>query len=255
MESAPPDRAAAARLADRLGVQFADPHLLATALRHPSVSREEDTDRLSSNERLEFLGDAVIELAISSWLFQQHPEWDEGQLTVARAEIVRGRCLAVAADRLDLAGALHLGHEARQVGRRGLISILACGLEAVFGAVYLDQGWDTARACVLRVLEPQLSAGPSAAHRNYKGELQELTQSRWRALPEYRLRSQTGPANQREFVVEVKLGDRRLGQGSGRSKKDAEQSAARLALEVLGASEPPATLPDEGGSKQGDGNR
>lgn len=219
--------------AERLGHHFRDPRLLALALAHPSTARETEADPLLSNERLEFLGDAVLQLAVSAALYDDHPDGDEGRLTTLRSAVVREQALSRAAAEIGLGAALTLGPAADQAGSRARRSVLACGLEAVFGAVYLDAGWDAARACVLRVLEGELEGADGQRHRNHKGVLQELTQERFRQGPEYRLLDLTGPAHDRRFVVEVLLGERVLATGRGMSKKEAEQAAAAAAIEAL----------------------
>ncbi|MBI2298116.1 MAG: ribonuclease III [Armatimonadetes bacterium] len=220
---------------ERLGVRFGDPELLAQALRHPSYTREREADRLESNERLEFLGDAVVQLAVSGHLHATLTDQSEGGLTSIRSFVVRGTSLAAAAGRVGLGEVMQLGAAAAGASLRGRRSILAAGLEAVLGAVYLDQGWDTARECVLRLLEQQIADASSRRHRNAKGELQELTQGRWRQTPAYRLLFSGGPPHQREFEVEVTVGGRVLGRGRAGSKKDAEQAAAAEALAELAA--------------------
>lgn len=230
------ERAVAAdALARRLGVVFNDPELFAQALRHISVVAERGEDPLRANERLELLGDAVLGLAVSEYLYRALPERGEGELTVLRSFVVRGTALAAAARRIGLEEALEVGRSARVVTARGWRSILASGFEALMGAVYLDQGWETARAVALRLLEPQVAEALNRAERNYKGELQELTQVRGGRAPTYVTVATEGPPHQPVFVVEVRLGQRVLGRGRAGSKKDAEQAAARAALAALAA--------------------
>ena len=229
----PGDRGAVAKLIERLGYQFRDERLLEIALSHPSLARELGTDPLLSNERLEFLGDAVIELAISEHLYLELPGHDEGGLTTTRSFIVRGATLAQAAAALDLGRALVLSRSADRSRGRSRESVLASALEALLGAVFVDGGWEPARACALRVLAPQIADAMAQRRRNYKGELQELTQDRFRTGPEYRVQEVSGPAHERSFAVEVLLGERLLAAGHGRSKKEAEQAAAAAALALL----------------------
>lgn len=231
--AAPCDQDRRRALLERLGVGFHDPALLTQALLHPSFAREEEADPLTANERLEFLGDAVVELAVSDYLFRRLPDRDEGGLTTTRSFVVRGGSLAAAAARLGLGEALALGRGQDTGGGRTNDSILACALEALLGAVYLDQGWDVARATALRLLAPEIDAALAARQRNFKGELQELTQERLRQRPSYRLAQLDGPSHQRRFAIEVWLGDEQVGRGEGGSKKQAEQAAAEQALRRL----------------------
>ncbi|MBI5831895.1 MAG: ribonuclease III [Armatimonadetes bacterium] len=231
----PGDRGARERLSECLGYTFRDERLLETALSHPSLARELGTDPLLSNERLEFLGDAVIELAISAYLYEHLPSHDEGGLTTTRSFIVRGATLAQAAAAMGLGRAVVMSRSADRSRGRSRDSVLASTLEAVLGAVFVDGGWQVARDCALRVLEPQIADAMAQRRRNYKGELQELTQDRFRAGPEYRVLEVSGPAHERSFSVEVLLCERLLAAGFGNSKKEAEQAAAAAALAVLEA--------------------
>ncbi len=229
----PGDRGARERVCGHLGYTFNDDQLLDTALSHPSVARELGLDPLLSNERLEFLGDAVIELAISGHLYRELPDYDEGGLTTTRSFIVRGATLAQAAATIELGPALTMSRSADRSHGRSRESVLASGLEAVLGAVYVDGGWEAARDCVLRVLHTQIADAVAQRRRNYKGELQELTQDKFRCGPDYRVTEVSGPAHNRSFAVEVLLAERLLATGHGRSKKEAEQAAAAAALAVL----------------------
>ncbi len=231
-----------ARVEAALQVTFRDPALLAQALTHVSLTRELDQDDLASNERLEFLGDAVIQLAVSEHLFRTVPDGDEGVLSTCRAAVVRKSALARVAREIHLEEALRLGRSMAEVSARGLRTIAASALEAVLGAVLLDQGWETARACALRILEPRLREAPGRLPANWKGDLQEWTQERLRVTPAYRLVDSAGPGHERRFEVEVWLGDQALASGRGASKKEAEQEAAATALRRL--QDGAATSPD-----------
>ncbi|MCC7492259.1 MAG: ribonuclease III [Fimbriimonadaceae bacterium] len=217
---------------DRLGLHFNDPTLLHQALRHPSYTREQELAPQCSNERLEYLGDAVLQLVVSEHLFAALPQAAEGELTTARAGWVRGSSLAAWAAQIELAEVLEIGSNLDLSQARSRRSVLACAAEALLGAVYLDQGYAAARDLVLATL-PAV-AGRVAA-RNAKGELQEWTQPRCGEAPTYHLRQASGPAHQRWFEVEVRVGSRVVGLGGGPSRKDAEQAAAHAALQELGA--------------------
>lgn len=216
-----------------LGLDLTDPVLREQALCHPSYAMEQEADPLTANQRLELLGDAVIQLAVSEHLYHHHPEFSEGDLTRVRSFVVRGTVLAAVGRRIGLGSAVRLGHGAEASGGRERTSILACGLEAVIGALYLEHGWDAVRTCLVRLLAPQLEDALASRLRNWKGELQELTQAASAGTPEYWLVDSTGPSHAPRFTVEARLGGELLASGAGRSKKAAEQVAAQAALERL----------------------
>jgi len=222
------DRAAAAdALAAALGHRFAAPELLAEALRHRSAAHERGK---ASSERLEFLGDAALSHAVATLLFERWPEADEGELTRARAALVRERTLARLADALGVPDALDLsgGLERRHPGS----SLLADALEAVLGAVLLDGGWRAFRAVVRRLWSPLLDElEPEALPlEEPKSTLQELAQRRGLPLPAYRLVETRGPAHALVYVFEVEFDGSVAGRGEGTSKRAAQQAAARDAL-------------------------
>lgn len=229
----PGSQAAVDALRERLVYEFAQPELLDVALRHSSVSRLLESDEVVDNERLEYLGDAVLQLVVSELLFHQRPTAQEGWLTTTRAQIVCGAGLAQAATLLGLGPALSLSRAADQQGARRRTSVLAAGLEAVVGAVFLDGGFAAAREVALRVLAPVLARVQNEPALNAKSALQELTQARWRQTPDYRTVEVQGPPHARRFSIEVWLGARRLAAGEGPSKRAAEQLAAGAALELL----------------------
>ena len=219
----------------RLGHGFADENLLRQALTHASFGHEK-RQRLPDNQRLEFLGDAVLQLAVTAELYRRFPELPEGRLTVLRARLVNRHHLQALAQELGLGDHLILGRgeENSQGRRRG--SILADGMEAVIGAVYSEAGWDAARAIILRLLEPSLAAISNegdAAEANPKGSLQEKLQAEGEHPPVYRCLSETGPAHARVYEVVVEWQGRELGRGQGASKKEAETRAAQAALDAL----------------------
>jgi len=226
------------RLQRALSYEFADQRLLEEALRHRSAAHERG---VPSFERLEFLGDAALSHAVAALLFVRRPEADEGELTRARASLVRETSLAHIAERLDLPGALELGGGLD--GAEPGAAVLADALEAVFGALLIDGGWRPFKAAVGRVFAPLLDSLDEAqlAFEEPKSTLQELAQRRGLPLPAYRQLEVRGPAHRQVFVFEVELGGRVLGRGEGSSKKAAQQAAARDALaspDVPGAGMP-----------------
>jgi ribonuclease-3 len=219
----------------RLGHTFADGDLLRQALTHASFGHER-RQRLPDNQRLEFLGDAVLQLAVTNELYRRFPAMTEGQLTKLRAQLVNKVHLQGVARELGLGDHLILGRgeENSQGRQRG--SILADAMEAVIGAVFAEAGWEPARAIILRLLEPSLAAiseEGDAAVANPKGALQEKLQAEGDNPPAYRCVSETGPAHARVYEVVVEWQGRELGRGQGASKKEAETRAALSALEGL----------------------
>ncbi len=218
---------------EHLGHRFRDPALLELAFTHASVQGSQ------SNERLEFLGDAALDLAIAEELFHRHAELPEGDLTELKAAIVSRRSLAQAARELGLGERARIGGGLR--GRELPASVLANLYEAVLGAVYLDGGYDAARRFARRTLHGALE-GVHERRRgaNPKQELQELSQARWNRLPTYELLEQRGEAHARAFLVRAWLGERAFPSAWGRTRKEAERWAAHEALLVLAAEPAPA---------------
>ena len=219
----------------RLGHSFADGELLLQALTHASFGHEK-RQRIPDNQRLEFLGDAVLQLAVTSELYRRFPDLPEGRLTILRARLVNKRHLHTLAQEIGLGDHLILGRgeENSQGRQRG--SILADAMEAVIGAVFAEAGWDGARAIILRLIEPSLTALDAAAdatEANPKGSLQEKLQAEGEHPPVYRCLSETGPAHARVYEVVVEWQGRELGRGHGASKKEAETHAAQAALDAL----------------------
>jgi ribonuclease-3 len=216
-------------LQDLLGHRFRDPELLRTALTHASRSYEEGSG--SGNERLEFLGDAVLDLIVAELLFESQPAWREGELTRARAALVNRRALAGRARELDLGHHARLGRTEVQGGGADKDSILANLFEAVVGALYLDGGLGTTRAFLERVYADALGRSAEALARDPKTRFQEWCHAAHRVTPCYRLLSDSGVEDDAErFWVEVLLGDRVLGEGRARTKRGAERRAAEAAL-------------------------
>lgn len=226
---------AAAELAERLGLRFADLSLLKQALVHSSYTNEQPSAG-ESNERLEFLGDAIVALVITESLFEHHPAEDEGALTTRRAAIVSSASLARIARRLDLGDFLVLGAGATQAGERARNSILAGAFEAVVGAMYVEHGLEATRQWLLTVCAPELQARTEIQTlKAPKSRLQELAYTKTARPPHYRVISAEGPHHDRLFEVEVSIGGRVLGQGRGRNRREAETEAASEALERLAA--------------------
>lgn len=213
--------------------RFSQVKLLTEALTHSSHANESPGEG-QDNERLEFLGDAVLELAVSEELFRRYPEADEGRLTAVRARMVREKTLAGLARGLGVAACLRLGRGEDVQGGRERDALLADALEAIFGAVFLDGGYAAARDCVLGLFEP---LWPPAAvlpgSKDPKSRLQEMTQERFRERPVYVLAGSSGPDHGKEFTVRLTLPDGTEYAGRGPSVKKAEQVAATQALVVL----------------------
>lgn len=243
-----------AALSLRLGVAFADRAAALAALTHKSWVNEHRDEAGGDNERLEFLGDAVIDLAVSHRLMERFPEAREGELSKMRAAVVDEQGLAGLARSLDLGPLLRLGRGEELTGGRRKASLLADAMEAVVAAVYLEGGLPAVLGLVDRFLGDAFArAAAGTLDRDYKTQLQELAQSRLRAAPRYRVEAEHGPDHAKVFEVALELRGEVLGTGQGRSKKDAEQAAARAALEALQrtlAAEPAAAGAGEGGAEE-----
>jgi ribonuclease-3 len=221
-------------LQEILGVSFKDLARLEQALVHSSYINENPDFAPTSNERLEFLGDAVLGLVVAEKLYQDLPSFTEGEMTKLRAALVRRDTLARAARAISLGDYLYLGKgEEASGGRRKPVN-LAGALEAVIAAIFLDQGSATAKNFILRLFNKELQKVVSqGAGVDYKSQLQELIQAKEQQTPAYYVIEAKGPDHDRRFTVEVRAGDTVLGRGSGKSKKEAETEAARSALERL----------------------
>ena len=216
----------------RLGYTFNDEELLERALTHKSYSNEYRVT--SHNERMEFLGDAVLGLVVSEFLMNVCPDSTEGDLSRFRAAVVSEPALASVAREIGLGDYLRLGKGEDQSGGRNKDSLLADSLEALIASVYLDGGKDAAKSLVISIFEAMIMktcAGGTSL--DYKTKLQEICQERIKQLPEYRIVSETGPDHQKQFEMEVWINGRLSGHGIGKSKKEAEQGAAREALALL----------------------
>lgn len=214
-----------------LGYGFRDPDLLALALTHRSYANEKGLP--DHNERLEFLGDAVLGVLAAEWLFRVHPELPEGDLSKRKSHLVSAPVLAGLAHELGLGAALRLGVGEERSGGREKPSLLADSAEAVLGAIYLDGGLEPVRRLVTRLLEQVVEERPRLHEADTKTRLQEELQARGWSLPEYHLVAEMGPDHDKRFIVECHVCERPAGRGEGRSKKVAEQRAAAEALATV----------------------
>lgn len=214
--------------------RFYDPALAVAALTHKSFANESNSD-IPYNERLEFLGDAVLSLVICAQLFEHPADLNEGGMTRARADIVSEASLATVARKIGLGSHLRLGRGEDLTGGRDKESLLADALEALFGAIFQDAGYDEAARVVCLLLSEEMSvAAQRKRDLDSKTELQELLQAQHGQLPQYVLRDVEGPDHDRNYHVEVRFAGEMIGKGMGRSKKKAEQAAAACALKRLG---------------------
>ena len=221
-----------AALQQVLGVSFNDPSLLEQALIHSSYLNENPALAVSSNERLEFLGDAILGFIVAEKLYRDFPNIDEGEMTKLRTTLVRQDCLTRIAAAIELGDYLYLGKGEEATGGRHKATNLAATLEAVMAAVYLDQGLTATRDFVLRLFRAELEKiASTGAGADYKSQLQETTQARWQLTPTYHVTEAVGPDHDKTFTVEVRLGDTVLATGSGKSKRAAETEAAGAALQ------------------------
>ena len=211
----------------KLKINFKSKELLQRALTHKSYAHmygiKED------NERLEFLGDSVLNLVISEYLYHRYPSYDEGKLTKLKSGLVNRKSLLFWAKKLSLGDYLLISQEEETAGGRQRASLLSNALEAIIGAIYQDQDWDKARKFILG----QISTLKGIRKVDYKSRLQELIQKRYKILPAYGVKIESGPAHRKFFEIEVKVKSRLFGRGTGWSKKAAEQEAAKQALKKI----------------------
>ncbi|EKD80794.1 MAG: hypothetical protein ACD_40C00009G0005 [uncultured bacterium] len=222
-----------ATLTQTLVLQIKDEHLVQNAFVHRSYLNE-SRDFVESNERLEYLGDAVLELATSHFLYSSYPDFQEGMLTNVRAALVRTESLAKIAEDLGFADLIKMSKGEEATGGRLNRSILADTFEAFLGAIYLDQGYDV---CVT-ILEKHLLQKAQAVlqtetYKDNKSLLQEIAQSRYKSTPLYTLISESGPDHDKQFVMRVEIGDESYAQGTGKSKQTAQEDAAKNTLEMI----------------------
>ncbi|RXZ76991.1 ribonuclease III [Paenibacillaceae bacterium] len=222
-------------LQHRLQVRFRRIGLLKQAFTHTSYVNEHRRGSAKHNERLEFLGDAVLQLIVSDYLYVAYPTRPEGELTRMRAAIVCEPSLAGFAELLDFGAYVQLGRGEEQLGGRSRPALLADLFEAFVGALYLDQGLEAVRLFLTERIFPRVEIDGPLMVKDYKSKLQERVQHRSLGAVDYRVTEERGPAHDREFVVDVYVGANRFGSGSGRTKKEAEQRAASEAYARLSA--------------------
>jgi ribonuclease-3 len=217
-----------------LGVSFDDLSLLGQALVHSSYINENPALVATTNERLEFLGDAILGFIIAEKLYHDFPHLSEGEMTRLRSALVRRETLARIAVAISLGDYLYLGRGEEASGGRHKPTNLAAVLEAVIAAIYLDQGLAITRDFILRLFGTELEkVARGGSWVDYKSQLQEFTQARWQLIPAYQVVEAVGPDHNRKFTVEVRVGDAVLGRGTGKSKRVAETEAAHSALEKI----------------------
>lgn len=222
-------RSHARSLINDLQLNFNNIELISTALIHPSYAQEKSAE--VNNQRLEFLGDAVLDFVVAEYLYINFGDKPEGDLTQIRAKVVCEKALVEIGNQINIGSYLMLGRGEDMSGGRKRKSILADTVEAVIGAVYLDQGLDSARHFILKYLQPVIEETARGDYQDYKSRLQEYVQSRSRYNVHYRIISESGPAHSKYFVAGVYFMDELLASGQGKSKKEAEQNAAGKALE------------------------
>ncbi|MBF0775919.1 ribonuclease III [Streptococcus azizii] len=220
------------KLAVEFGIDFSDLTLLETAFTHTSYANEHRLLKISHNERLEFLGDAVLQLIISRYLYQKYPHFPEGEMSKLRSTFVREESLAGFARSCGFETFLRLGKGEEKSGGRNRDTILGDLFEAFLGALLLDKGVDAVEGFLYQVMIPQLEVGNFERVTDYKTSLQELLQVNGEVAIQYQVVSETGPAHDRVFEVELSVNGQAIGRGQGRSKKQAEQAAAKNAVEA-----------------------
>lgn len=217
-----------------MGLDFGNENLLRQALTHLSYIYEHNLPPLDSNEKLEFLGDTILGYVITNIIFERFPDLSEGQLSKFRARLVNTGILADVAREINLGSHLLLGHGEEVSGGRDKTSILADSFEAIIGAYYLDRGLDAAHDFIFRLFSDRVNEeSTKEASADYKTRLQELTAKKFGLAPEYNIYRETGPDHHKMFHAQVSVGRHVYGKGKGTSKKEAEQAAAKEALEIL----------------------
>jgi ribonuclease-3 len=220
-------------LQEAIGVHFNDETLLRQALVHRSFLNEHPDFELPSNERLEFLGDALLDFIVGEWLYEEYPEMAEGGLTSLRAALIKAGTLAQFARSMHLGDHVYVSHGEDERGGRMRVGLLSDVFEALVAAIYLDNGLEATRRFTMELVEPEARrVVEGGLARDHKSRLQEWTQRELGLTPRYRTVGERGPDHAKEFTVEVVIGDQVYGQGQGRSKQAAEQVAAREALDI-----------------------
>jgi ribonuclease-3 len=218
-------------LEENLGIKFRDYSLISRALTHRSFLNENPGSILEDNERLEFLGDAVLDFVVGAFLYHQFPEMDEGELTSLRAALVRTKTLAQFAEIWELGRFLRLGYGEDESGGRERKPILCAAFEAVIGSIYLDRGLELVRSLVRPLIEPALvKIMNDSLHKDAKSEFQVWAQARYNITPRYQVVATSGPDHAKEFTVQAIIDDQIWGEGTGRSKQTAAQAAAAAAM-------------------------
>lgn len=216
-----------------LGLTINDEHLIQNAMVHRSYLNE-SKEFENSNERLEYLGDAVLELATSHYLYNTYPDFQEGMLTNMRAALVRTESLGETAMSLGFDKLLLMSKGEEATGGRQNRSILADTFEAFLGAIYLDQGYETCvKILTEHIFQKAAIVLKSETYKDNKSLLQEIAQSRYKSTPQYNLLSESGPDHDKEFIMQVLIGDKEYGQGKGKSKQTAQEDAAKVTLEMI----------------------
>lgn len=220
-----------AELENNLNFHFHDYSLLIRALTHRSYLNEHPDKALEDNERLEFLGDAVLDFIVGAYLYHRFPEMDEGELTSLRAALVRAKTLADFARQLEIGRFLQMGYGEAENGGRERTPLLCASFEAVIGAIYLDQGLSPVKTLVEQLVKPALAQiMAESLHKDAKSEFQMWAQAKYNITPHYQVVSSSGPDHAKQFIVQVLLNEDVWGEGSGRSKQTAAQAAAQVAM-------------------------
>jgi len=220
------------KLQEKLNYSFKDPTLLKSALTHSSYANENPKTSMPNNERLEFLGDSLLGMTVALLIYNNKNKQTEGQMTTQRAELVCEKSLASIASELDLGSYLFLGKGEENGGGRSRPSILADAFEAVLAAMYIDGGFEPIKEFISGCLETRLNR-PVQIYKDYKTRLQEVVQLKQGQSLVYEMVSQQGPDHDKSFTVEVKVNGKTVGKGTGKSKKSAEQEAAKAAINVI----------------------
>ncbi|WP_226034976.1 ribonuclease III [Aquibacillus saliphilus] len=219
------------QLQDKLAISFSNENLLKQAFTHSSYVNEHRKKDFEDNERLEFLGDAVLELGVSQYLYREFPEMAEGELTKLRASIVCEPSLVNFANDIDFSDYILLGKGEELTGGRNRPALLADVFEAFIGALYLDLGYEQVIQFLEKYVYPKISTGAFSHAMDYKSQLQEIVQRNKNGVVDYEITEERGPAHNREFVSEVQINGSLVGVGYGRTKKEAEQRAAKKAID------------------------
>ncbi len=223
-----------AELEAKIEIKFGDPALFDVAFTHKSYINEHRDENLKDNERLEFLGDAVLELAATNHLFYNYPDKPEGEMTAYRSALVKGKHLAKVAKNLDLGKYLFLSHGEEKSGGREKNYILANTVEALIGAIYIEQGYDTAEKFIKKFIIAEIDTIiEQGLHIDPKSQLQEMAQDKEDFTPYYELVANDGPDHDKQFTMGVYINDKIIAEGTGSSKQKAENSAAENALKAL----------------------